>query len=48
LRGIISKVAILDKEITEKNQTFFENIAVNRGHNVRIFTDINDAEKWLS
>ena len=44
----IKKVAIIDREGIEDNQRFFENVARNRGHNVRIFTDINDAEQWLS
>ena len=30
------------------NKEFFENIAVNRGHNVKIFTDVNNAIDCLS
>jgi len=48
IRKSIEKVAILDMEVFEKGQKFFENVAVNRGHVVKIFTDINDAKQWLS
>jgi len=44
----IEKVAILDMEGFEKGQTFFENVARNRGHNVQIFTNVIDAKQWLS
>ena len=44
----IEKVAILDMEEFENSQTFFENVAMNRGHNVQIFTKVIDAKQWLS
>jgi hypothetical protein len=44
----INKAAIVDIEGHNFNKEFFENVAVNRGHNVKIFTDINDAMDWLS
>lgn len=43
----IKKVAIIDEKGSEDNQRCFENVARNLGHNVRIFTNINDAEQWL-
>jgi hypothetical protein len=44
----INKVAIIDVKGHEFNKQFFENVAINRGHNVKIFTDITDAIHWLS
>ena len=44
----IKKVAIVDVDGHNFNKEFFENVAVNRGHNVKIFTDINNAMDWLS
>ena len=44
----IKQAAILDMEGFEEDQTFFENVAKNRGHHVQIFTDIIDAKQWLS
>ena len=43
----IKQVAIVDSEGFEGNIRFFENVATYWGHNVRIFTDINNAVKWL-
>jgi hypothetical protein len=42
------KVAFVDRhaEQNEENQ-FGELVAVNRGVNVKLFTDIDEAEKWL-
>ena len=48
IRKSIKKAAILDMEGFENNQIFFENVARYWGHNVQIFTDINDAKQWLS
>ena len=44
----INKVAIVDIKGHSFNKDFFENVAINRGHNVKIFTDINNAIQWLS
>ena len=44
----INKVAIVDMEGYNFNKQFFENVAINRGHNVKIFTDMNEAIQWLS
>jgi ribosome-interacting GTPase 1 len=48
IRRSIKKVAILDLEEFEVDKKFFESVARYWGHNVRIFTDINDAKQWLS
>jgi hypothetical protein len=50
IKRSINKVAILESEgnnIYIENSKFFENVATNRGHNVKIFSDISDAKKWL-
>jgi hypothetical protein len=44
----IKQVAVVDVEGHNFNKEFFENVAVNRVHNVKIFTDTNDAMEWLS
>lgn len=46
-REIIQKCAIVDLKEFENSYRFFENVAVNRGYNLRIFSDVNDAIKWL-
>jgi len=43
----IKKVAIVDLEGFEEDKRFFETVALNRGHNVKIFTDLNKAQEWL-
>jgi hypothetical protein len=48
IRKSIKKAAILDMEGFENDQIFFENVARYWGHNVQIFTDIDDAKQWLS
>lgn len=30
------------------NASFFETVSQNRGHNVRLFRDMEEAKKWLS
>ena len=44
----INKVAIVDLEGFDFNKNFFENVARNRLHNIKIFTEYNDAVQWLS
>ena len=46
-RKKINKVAIIDNKDHDNNNRFFENVAVNRGHNVKIFTDEKEAINWL-
>ncbi|HTT68757.1 MAG TPA: hypothetical protein VMF70_12075 [Gemmatimonadales bacterium] len=46
----IAKIAYLDlnPDHEAKGMQFAENVAVNRGLNVRLFTDRREAEAWLS
>ena len=45
-RGI--KVAVSDRHIDHLEDNLFgETVAVNRGTLVRVFSDVNEAEKWL-
>ena len=48
--GAITMVAYLDvnSEHAAKDMEFAANVAANRGLNVRVFTDLREAEKWLS
>jgi hypothetical protein len=46
-RTILQKGAIVDLKEFEKGYKFFENVAVNRGFNIRIFPDIDEAIAWL-
>jgi len=42
------KIAFIDRRSDQEEQNKFgELVAVNRGLNVKIFTDIDEAEKWL-
>ena len=43
----IQQAAIVDLEGFEEDEKFFETVAQNRGHNVKIFTDLNKAQEWL-
>ena len=43
----IKKVAIIDMKGIEESQRYFEDVARKLGHNVRIFSNTNDAEQWL-
>jgi hypothetical protein len=42
------KLAIVDvNEDSRKDNLFTETVAVNRGYNVKIFDNENDAKEWL-
>lgn len=43
----LEKVAIIDLKGFEEKIKFFEDVARNRGHNVRIFTEYDEAINWL-
>ena len=43
----LEKAAVLDKELTEEQHRFLENVAVNRGYNFRVFDDRDKALEWL-
>ena len=45
--GIISKIALIGREDQMQHDNFVENVAVNRGVNLKIFTDADDAVDWL-
>jgi hypothetical protein len=46
-QSILRKGAIVDLKEFEQGYKFFENVAVNRGFNIRIFSDIDEAIAWL-
>jgi len=45
--GIISKTALVGREDQMLPDNFVENVAVNRGVNLKIFTDADEAIDWL-
>lgn len=47
MRGFLSKTALVGREDQMLPDNFVENVAVNRGVNLKIFTDIEDAIDWL-
>lgn len=47
IKGKMEKVAIVDQKGFEEKMEFFENVARNRGHNVRIFTEYDEAVNWI-
>ena len=49
-RAIVQKIAYVDTnpEHAFEDTQFVEDVAVNRGMNVRAFRTVSDAEKWLS
>lgn len=46
--GKINKIAVIGKEPIVDKGKFGETVAVNRGANVRVFTDISMASIWLN
>ena len=40
------RALVVEHEV--KNASFFETVAINRGHNVRLFHDLEEARRWLS
>ena len=47
MRGFLSKTALVGREDQMFPDNFVENVAVNRGVNLKIFTDIEEAIDWL-
>jgi hypothetical protein len=45
--GIISKTALVGREDQMFPDNFVENVAFNRGVNLKIFTDVDEAIDWL-
>ena len=46
-RSLIRRTAIVDLKEFEDSYRFFEDVAVNRGFALRIFSDPEEAFKWL-
>ncbi len=46
-RSVITHNAVVDLEEFEDSYRFYENVALNRGFNVRLFSDPNKAMAWL-
>ena len=44
---VLRKVAIIDLEEFSEQYKFFETVAVNRGYNLNIFSDVTKALEWL-
>jgi hypothetical protein len=47
LQGTMSKVAMVRPESQDPSDKFTETVAVNRGVNLKLFTDFEEAVKWL-
>ena len=47
MRGFLSKMALVGREDQMLLDSFVENVAVNRGVNLKIFTDFEEALAWL-
>lgn len=47
-REVISKIALVNRPEVILSDGFVENVAVNRGVGVKIFTDFDEAVRWLS
>ncbi len=45
--SLITRCAIIDLEEFKHSYRFFETVAVNRGYNLRIFSDTGEAIAWL-
>ena len=43
----ITRGAVVDTELSRDRHGFFENVCVNRGFNVRVFSDPVEAMTWL-
>jgi len=46
--NVITHSAIVDLKEFERNYKFFEDVAVNRGFDLRIFSNTGEALEWLS
>ena len=44
---VIRQAAIVDQESSKERQQFIENVAVNRGYNIRFFGSFGEAREWL-
>ncbi|MDB4444042.1 hypothetical protein N9174_01735 [bacterium] len=46
-RSVVTHNALVDLKEFEHNYRFFEDVAVNRGFTLRIFSDPDEAVEWL-
>jgi len=46
-RSVLQKSAIVDLKENEDRYKFLENVAVNLGYMLRIFSDVDEALQWL-
>jgi hypothetical protein len=47
-RTVLNQAAIVDLKTSESRYKFFETVAVNRGYNIRIFNNVEEALEWLT
>lgn len=47
LLDTVIKSAIVCREVEFENTRFWETVSVNRGLNVKVFTDLKKAQKWI-
>lgn len=47
MRGLLSKIALVGREDQMLPDNFVENVSVNRGVNLKLFTDVEEAIDWL-
>ncbi len=45
---VLRQAAIVDREDARPRYKFMETVADNRGHNLRFFEDIDEAQSWLA
>jgi hypothetical protein len=46
-RTVVTRCSIVDLKAFEQSYRYFENLAVNRGFALRIFSDADQAFRWL-
>jgi hypothetical protein len=46
--GKVGKIAVVGKEPIVDKDRFGETVAINRGTNVRVFTDMSEALRWIN
>lgn len=46
-RGTISRIALVNRPEVVLSDNFLENVAINRGVNLKVFTDFDAAVRWL-
>jgi hypothetical protein len=46
-RSVMTHAALVDRKESAEYYRFFEDVAVNRGYALRVFSDIGEAAEWL-